>query len=191
MLFTSLHYALFLPLVFGLYWLLPHRARWAALLAASVWFYLGFGAGFLLWLAYAVLLSYGAGLLLERAGRARKGLLVAAVCLTLLPLFVFKYFNFFSQSVAAALGGLSVPLRPAVLKLAQPVGISFYTFQTVGYEVDVYRGKLRAERHPGLYALFVCFFPQIVSGPINRAGALIPELRRERVFDYDTARRGM
>lgn len=193
MAFQSLHFALFLSLVFLLYWLLPHRFRWVFLLGASVWFYLGFGGAFLLTLGFSAALSWLAGLAIERAAdaRAKKRLLILAICLSLCPLFVFKYLGFFSGALSAALSPFGLRLQPVTLRLLQPVGISFYTFQTVGYEIDVYRGRVRAERHPGIYALFVCFFPQLVSGPIARAGALIPQLRRERDFDYAMASRGI
>ena len=193
MLFTSLGFAVFLPIVFLLYWLLPHRVRWVFLLAASLWFYSGWSAAFLLTLGYAVLVSYGAGLWLEhmRPGRGKKALLALAVCLSLCPLLVFKYLGFFSRTLAAGLSLLAIPVQPLTLRLLQPVGISFYTFQTVGYEIDVYRGRVKAERHLGFYALFVAFFPQLVSGPIGRADKLLPQLRAERRFDYAAASYGL
>ena len=193
MAFQSLRFALFLSLVFLLHWGLPHRLRLPLLLGASVWFYAGFGGAFLLTLGFSALLSFLMGLAIEGASDARrkKRLLILAVCLTLFPLFVFKYLGFFSGALAAAAAPFGLRLHPVTLRLLQPIGISFYTFQTVGYEVDVYRGRVRAEREPLVYALFVCFFPQLVSGPIPRAEALIPQLRRERRFDYAMASRGL
>ena len=193
MIFTSLGFAVFLTIVFLLHWALPRRWRWVLLLAASIWFYLGWSPAFLLTLGYAVAVSYAAGLAIESAATARgkKAALTVSVCLSLCPLLIFKYLGFFSSTAASALALLSVPVQPVTLRLLQPVGISFYTFQIVSYEADVYRGRVKAERHPGIYALFVCFFPQVVSGPIGRAEALIPQLRAGRDFDYDRAARGL
>ena len=193
MAFQSLGFGVFLSLVFLLYWLLPRKLCRFVLLGASVWFYMSWGSAFLLTLGFAVLFSFLMGLALDAAadtGR-KKRLLILAVCLSLCPLFLFKYLGFFSTSLSAVLAPFGLRLQPVTLRLLQPIGISFYTFQTVGYEIDVYRGEVRAERDFVTYALFVCFFPQIISGPIPRAGALIPQLREPPQFDYAAASRGL
>ncbi len=193
MAFQSLGFGVFLCLVFSLCWLLPERLRRYVLLGASIWFYMSWGSAFLLALGFAALVSYFAGIAIEAAQdpKRRKRLLTLSVCLILCPLLVFKYLNFFSASLCAALVPFGLRLHPVTLRLLQPVGISFYTFQTLGYVIDVYRGRIRAERDFPLYALFVCFFPHIVSGPIARAGDLIPQLKQPRRFDYAMASRGL
>lgn len=111
--------------------------------------------------------------------------------LCLLVLFFFKYFNFVSESFTAFLEIFTIQLNPITLKLFLPVGISFYTFQTLSYVIDVYRGKIPAEKHFGYYAAFVSFFPQLVAGPIERAADLMPQIKEEHTFDYDNAAYGL
>ena len=175
MAFTSLPYAVFLAAAVAVYYRLPARWRWAGLLVGSYAFYFSWGMG---WVLFAVTgVSYLAGLGLGRArGAARKPLLAAGVLGCLAPLLFYKYWNFAAENIAALLrlGGWAG--EAPVFSLALPVGISFFTFQAVGYLVDVYRGKLAAVRHPGHFALFLGFFPPLVSGPIQRADALLPQL---------------
>ena len=114
--------------------------------------------------------------------------LALLVCLGLL--FFFKYFNFLSSSVTALLARASISMSPVTLKLVLPVGISFYTFQTLGYVIDVYKGKTKACRHFGKYAAFVSFFPLLLAGPIERAEHLMPQIEEEHHFEYDKAIRG-
>lgn len=122
--------------------------------------------------------SYFAALGIERfasSSRAKKAIMAIGITISFLFLFIFKYFNFFSENVVALLRSFSLPVNDISLRLILPVGISFYTFQTVGYVVDVYRGDMPAEKHFGIYALFVSFFPQLVAGPIERATNLLPQ----------------
>ena len=116
-------------------------------------------------------------------GRPRLNWLLVCLIFNFGVLFVFKYFNFFSDSARALFGELGLSYAVPALGVLLPIGISFYTFQAVGYSIDVYRGTLRAERHPGIFAVFVAFFPQLVAGPIERAGNLLPQFRREHSFD--------
>jgi D-alanyl-lipoteichoic acid acyltransferase DltB (MBOAT superfamily) len=106
-------------------------------------------------------------------------------------LFVFKYFNFVSESLTSLLGAFSIRLHPTTLNLLLPVGISFYTFQTLSYVIDVYRGEVKAEHHFGYYAVFISFFPQLVAGPIERTRNLLPQIKAEHKFDYDQAAYGL
>lgn len=182
MLFNSLAYAVFLPLACLAYYLAPQKRRWAVLLAFSCWFYMSWNAKLILLIAFTVLVSYGTALGLEALaaaghGRWRRPLMLAGVGACLACLFFFKYFDFFAASGAAALGAFGFTVQPPTLKLMLPVGISFYTFQTLSYILDVYHGRMRAERHLGYYALYVSFFPQLVAGPIERADRLLPQLR--------------
>lgn len=182
-----------MPVVFVLYWLLPHKYRWALLLISSCYFYMSWNPNYIVLILSATVVSYLAGILLEKAEQPgqRKAILVPAVGVCLSLLFFFKYFNFFSDSVVQLLGVFSIRLHPVTLKVLLPVGISFYTFQTLSYVIDVYRGKVKPEHHFGIYATFVSFFPQLVAGPIERTENLLPQISREKAFRCDQAAYGL
>lgn len=170
--FNTLEYLLFLPAVLALHWALPHRLRWMLLLAASWLFYFWWEpvAGLLLVAVILVIWLCGLGAAQARSPAARAACLAAALGACLGCLVLFKYAGFFAR-----LAGGSPAWR-----LLLPAGISFYTFQSLSYVLDVYRGQTAPERHFGYYALFISFFPQLVAGPIERSGRLLPQLRRER-----------
>lgn len=193
MLFNSLSFAVFLPIVFSIYWLLPHKYRWVLILAASYYFYMSWNARYIVLIFFTTCVSYGAARFLENEEnpKIKKLILGVSALLCLLVLFFFKYFNFVSESVTSFLGIFAIRLNPLTLKLALPVGISFYTFQTLSYVIDVYRGQIPAEKHFGYYAAFVSFFPQLVAGPIERASDLMPQIKEEHTFDYDNAVYGL
>lgn len=195
MLFNSFIYAIFLTIVFTLHWLLPHRFRWIILLIASYYFYMSWNPELVVLIALTTLVSYGSGLLISRYRNTKRKLsklvLVLALVICFGVLFFFKYFDFFSTSVTAILRLFSLPVQEFTLKLILPVGISFYTFQTLSYVIDVYRGKVPAEPHLGYYALYVSFFPQLVAGPIERSDNLIPQLRMDRTFEYSEGTNGL
>lgn len=193
MLFNSLQYALFLPMVFTLYWLVPHKYRWGIVLASSYYFYMCWNAKYLLLIMFITSTSFVGALLVERAKtKEMKKRWVGGVILSSLALlFIFKYFNFISQTITSLFRMASVSAPDVALSLLLPVGISFYTFQSIGYIVDVYKGDIEAEHHIGKYAAFVAFFPQLVAGPIERARNLMPQLKTERHFDYDQAAYGV
>lgn len=186
MLFNTLNFLIFMTVVFLLYWAVPHRFRWPVLLAANVYFYLSYDVKYLLILLLTTLVSYYVGIGLDRQTeqKKRKLLLAVGIGTPLLLLFVFKYLNFAFYTVSKVLQLLAIPMQETTIRLLMPVGISFYTFQMVGYLVDIYRGKLHAEQHLGKYAVFVSFFPNISSGPIERAGHFIPQLDEAKTFDY-------
>lgn len=179
--FHSLEFLIFLPVVFVLHWVLPHRFRWALLLVASSLFYFwwNFWTGFLLVGATLVSWLCGRGIARSQSPYTRRALLVLALITCLGCLAVFKYAGFF-----ASLAGLELSLQ-----IILPVGISFYTFQTLSYVIDVYRGQ-GEESHFGYYALFVSFFPQLVAGPIERPGRLLPQLKAERTFSMENLSAG-
>ena len=181
MLFNSWQYAVFLPLVLALYWALPHKYRWALLLGASYYFYMSWNAKLIVLIATTTLTSYAAARLIATAQspRAKRAWLTLSCCISLGMLFFFKYFNFFSQSVTAVLRAIGLPVGDFTLTVLLPVGISFYTFQTLSYVIDVYRGTLAPEKHLGIYALYVSFFPQLVAGPIERATNLLPQFHTQ------------
>jgi alginate O-acetyltransferase complex protein AlgI len=148
----------------------------------------------LVWLIAGVtLVSYLAGRMIEILKKRwmRRAVLVGALGVSLGLLFFYKYFNFFSESVGALLTYFALPVQPITLKLILPVGISFYTFQTLSYVIDVYRGQIKAEHHLGVYALYVSFFPQLVAGPIERSTNLLPQFYEKHVFQYDQVMYGL
>ena len=192
MLFNSLGFALFLPVVFLIYWLLRRQLRWQNLfvLAASWFFYGCWNPLFLLLIAFTSAASYLSGYGIGRCkGMARKWIMWGNVVVNLLVLGVFKYYDFFVQSFADLfLGGHADGL---LLRLVLPVGISFYTFQALSYSIDVYRGTVKPTHDVVAFFAYVSFFPQLVAGPIERASSLLPQFERSRRFDYSLAVDGL
>ena len=194
MTFNSIQFLIFFPIVSILFFVLPHRFRWVMLLLASYYFYMSWNPALVFLILFTTVVSYGAALLLEKQQdnkKARKLCLVVTLVACLGVLFFFKYFNFLSGSVTALLRAFTLPVDDFFLDLVLPVGISFYTFQTLSYVIDVYRGTIRAERHFGYYALFVSFFPQLVAGPIERPQNLLPQLKAEHRFSKDNLTVGL
>lgn len=185
MLFNSLAYLIFLPLVCVVYYLLPHKLRWVALLGFSYYFYMSWNPELLVLILFTTLVSWGSALCIGRSSdpRLRRAVLYLGCGACLAVLFFFKYFDFFSTSVHSFFAWFGLSVSTPVLNLILPVGISFYTFQTLSYVIDVYRGTLPAETHFGYYALYVSFFPQLVAGPIERADRLLPQFRERHSFD--------
>ncbi len=171
------------------YFLLPHRWQNPWLLAASWFFYLCARPIYLLFLLFTIVSTYAVGRLLER-GKSR-GLVALCLLLNGGLLFLFKYLGFALNLAGQGLGALGFAFDAPVLDLILPLGISFYTFQAMGYVIDVYRGKVAARRDFLRYALFLSFFPQIVSGPIARADALLPQFEHHHRFDWDALRLGL
>ena len=193
MLFNSWQYALFFPIVFGLYWGLPHKFRVYLLLVASYWFYMSWNVKYVVLILFTTLVSYSAALMLEMAHiqRVKRVILTLTLFACLGVLLVFKYFNFFTGAVVDFLNMFALHLHPMTLKLLLPVGISFYTFQTLSYVIDVYRGKVKPERNLLIYALFVSYFPQLVAGPIERTNNLLPQIKAVHEFRYEQASYGI
>lgn len=193
MLFNSMAFAIFMPIVFCIYWALPHKYRWAVLLVSSYYFYMSWNAKYVFLILFTTLVSYGAALLIDKANSqaTKKGLLAGSLTICFLVLFIFKYLGFAFDTLSALFGLFAIDLGEFTLKLMLPVGISFYTFQTVGYVVDVYKGKIKPERHLGKYATFVSFFPQLVAGPIERTSNLLPQIDSKKEFDYNKATYGI
>lgn len=193
MLFNSFAFIVFLPIVFILYWALPHKFRWFLILVASYYFYMSWHAKYAFLILFTSIISYVAARLLEneRGKRRKVWILAGTTILCLGVLFFFKYFNFFSESVLYFVSLLSIQMNPIALNLLLPVGISFYTFQTLSYVIDVYKGDVPAEHHFGYYAAFISFFPQLVAGPIERTSNLLPQIKAMRKFDYKQITYGM
>jgi alginate O-acetyltransferase complex protein AlgI len=196
MLFNSIDFALFLPVVFALYWSLARyglRAQNLLIVVASYVFYGWWDWRFLSLIAFSTLLDFGIGYMLgkeERVSR-RKLLLAASIGINLGLLGFFKYFNFFLDNFVTAFTVLGMPIQVGMLNVLLPVGISFYTFQTLSYSIDVYRRQLEPTRDPVAFAAYVSFFPQLVAGPIERATNLLPQFQRPRTFDYAKAVDGL
>lgn len=193
MLFNSLKFVLFFPLAVAGSFLLPHRLRNLFLLAASYFFYMCWNPKYALLMLFSTLVTWGAGLLLPRAKtlRGKKGVVAACLAANLGVLAVFKYGGFLLQNCNAVLAALGLNAVGQGFSVLLPVGISFYTFQAIGYTIDVYRGRLEPEKNLCTYALFVSFFPQLVAGPIERSTNMLPQFKAPRRFDYDAAKSGL
>jgi D-alanyl-lipoteichoic acid acyltransferase DltB (MBOAT superfamily) len=190
--FSSVEFLFFFPVVTAIYFALPYRWRWAHLLAASCVFYMAFVPAYILILAFTILVDYFAGIALERAhGHRRKLWLLASLIANLGILAFFKYYNFAASNMNGLLRLAGVSGHVPLLSIVLPIGLSFHTFQAMSYTIEVYRGNQSAERHFGIYALYVMFYPQLVAGPIERPQNLLPQLRTERPFDYERAASGL
>jgi D-alanyl-lipoteichoic acid acyltransferase DltB (MBOAT superfamily) len=196
MLFNSLHFLIFFPLVVIGYFLIPKRYRWTLLLAASYYFYMSWKPAYLLLILFSTLVDYFAAIKMEESTQPKRRRLFLWMSLgsNLGLLFLFKYFGFFEQTLHALLGLVDVSYPTSTLDLLLPVGISFYTFQTLSYTIDVYQGRKKAERHLGIFALYVSFFPQLVAGPIERSERLLPQFKDQHItkdFDYQRISSGL
>ena len=190
--FNSLEYVIFLPVVFLLYWFVFKRHKWqnVFLLAASYLFYGWWDWRFLLLIAFTSVLSFACGILIEnfKGNRKRqKAVNALNIVVNLAILGVFKYFNFFVGNLVELLARFGISLDAPTVKIILPVGISFYTFQALSYTIDIYKEKISASRNIITYATYIAFFPQLVAGPIERAGNLLPQFGSKRVFNYEQA----
>lgn len=186
MLFNSFEFLLFFPIVTLLYFLLPHQWRWLHLLIASCIFYMALIPVYILILIFTIIIDYFAGIIIERSsGRKRKIFLIVSIIANVGVLAVFKYYNFFIENVNDLLHltntGSSIPYLNIIL----PVGLSFHTFQAMSYTIEIYRGRYTAERHFGIYALYVMFYPQLVAGPIERPQNLLHQFREKHSYDIN------
>ena len=185
MLFNSFDFLVFFPLVTLLYFLIPHKFRWALLLIASCFFYMFFIPVYILILLVTILICYFAGMLIEKSeGKKRKLYLVISIISTCVVLFVFKYFNFFNTNFLAIAQFLHLNYPIKFLNIILPLGLSFYTFQSLSYVIEIYRRKQKAEKNFGIYSLYVMFYPKIVAGPIERPQNLLHQFYEKHSFDY-------
>jgi alginate O-acetyltransferase complex protein AlgI len=185
MLFNSSSFLLFFPLVTVGYFLLPFRLRWVWLLLASCIFYMYFIPAYILILAFTIFVDYFAGLLIAGSeGRLRKIWLGVSIAANVGVLAIFKYADFIAGNLGALARFLHWNYSIPTLSLILPIGLSFHTFQAMSYTIEVYKGRFAPERHLGIYALYVMFYPQLVAGPIERPLNLIPQLRAPHAFEY-------
>jgi alginate O-acetyltransferase complex protein AlgI len=193
MLFNSFQFLLFFILVTPLYYLTGFKWRWLLLLLASCYFYASFIPAYLLILFTIIIIDYTAGRFIENAGgNRRKFFLIVSIVANLGVLGIFKYYNFFIDNVNELLALLGIRTTPFPLwHLALPIGLSFHTFQAMSYTIEVYRGNQKAEKHPGIYALYVMFYPQLVAGPIERPQQLLPQFYERRRPDYEGISEGL
>ena len=189
--FNSLEYIAFLPVTVLLYYILPRKIKNPMLLAASYFFYMCWSPVYALLMLFSTSVTYLCGILVGKKVLGRKKLwLVLSLAINLSILFFFKYYNFFASSISGLLGYFGAHTALLRLDILLPVGISFYTFQALGYTIDVYRGKVSCEKNFIDYALFVSFFPQLVAGPIERTENIIPQLKVAHKFKFSNLRDG-
>lgn len=200
MLFNSLNYLLFLPVVLLIYFILPNKIKYIWLLVSSYYFYMCWNAKYVFLIFASTIITYVSGIVLEKVNNSQtikkinvyKKLVVVASCITNLGILIyFKYFNWGIQVITNALSHMNIRLNIPSVDIILPVGISFYIFQALGYTIDVYRGEIYAEKNIFRYALFVSFFPQLVAGPIERSKNLLKQLAVPHRFNFKNMEEGV
>lgn len=196
MLFNSLNFLLFFPLVVGIYFIVPKKFRKVWLLIASYYFYMSWNPRYVILIMLSSVITFGCGLLVERFdGIKQKKFVLGINLLSNLGILVFfKYFQFIIDTMERSLSFLGLALPVNQLDILLPVGISFYTFQALSYTIDVYRGTVKAEHNFISYALYVSFFPQLVAGPIERSGSLLKQMNnieKIKVWNYERVTEGL
>ncbi|MFN8254276.1 MAG: MBOAT family O-acyltransferase [Bacteroidales bacterium] len=192
MLFNSLHFILFFIFITSLYFALQHKYRWFLLLMASCYFYMVFIPVYILILGFTIVIDYFAGILIENAeGKKRRFYLILSLLANIGVLAIFKYYNLIIYGFTSFLNIFNLPAQTGYLSILLPVGLSFHTFQAMSYTIEVYRRKYKPEKHFGLYALYVMFYPQLVAGPIERPQHLLPQFKVVHYFDYTRITNGL
>lgn len=192
MLFNSFHFVYFFIIVTSVYFSLPHRQRWLLLLLSSCYFYMAFVPIYILILGFTIVVDYFAGIYIENSqGKRRKLFLIYSLVANIGILCIFKYYNFINTNFSYLLHGFGLTNPIPYLSILLPIGLSFHTFQAMSYTIEVYRGNQKAERHFGIYALYVMFFPQLVTGPIERPQNLLHQFKEKHHFDNDRVFEGL
>ena len=193
MLFNSVHFLIFFPIVITVYFLTPYRFRWVWLLGASYYFYMSWKPEYIILIIASTIVDYFVALQMGKISEKskRKKYLIISLCFNLGILFAFKYFNFFNDSMRSVFNQYNLFFDVPYFQMLLPIGISFYTFQTLGYSIDVYRGDKKPETHLGYFSLYVAFFPQLVAGPIERSTRLLPQFYQKHQFDYQRVTDGL
>ena len=191
--FNSIQFIIFFIFVIVFYFILSHKYRWILLLFSSYYFYMCWKPEYIFLILFSTIVDYYCGLKMEGTQNRtyKKLFLTLSLFTNLSVLFAFKYLNFFSDSIRYILNEFNIFYNIPYFNVLLPVGISFYTFQTLSYTIDVYRGQKKAEKHLGIFALYVSFFPQLVAGPIERSTRLLPQLKKENSFDYLRFKNGL
>lgn len=186
MLFNSFPFLFFFLIVTTLYFIFPFGRRWALLLISSCYFYMAFVPIYILILAFTIVVDYFAGIYIEKAeGNRRKLFLIFSLIANIGVLAFFKYYNFVDHNISFLFNGFGLANPIPYLSILLPIGLSFHTFQAMSYTIEVYRGHQKAERHFGIYSLYVMFYPQLVAGPIERPQNLLHQFREKHKFEYD------
>jgi len=193
MLFNSIHFLIFFPSVLILYFAIPHKYRWILILISSYYFYMSWRVDYIVLLILSTLVDYYSAISISKTNKKYKKnfFLVISLCSNIGILVLFKYFTFINNSIGDLLDIFTIKFTPLELNVLLPLGISFYTFQTLGYTIDVYRGKKEPEKHLGIFACYVSFFPQLVAGPIERAKNLLPQFYEKHNFEYNRVTNGL
>lgn len=196
MFFNSLHFAIFLPIVFIMYWFVGHKSKINQnyiLILASYYFYSCWDWRFLFLLVFSTLLDYVSAMKIEQSKTQSERKLWLWICISINLGFlgIFKYYNFFAASFAELVQSFGMTASPILLKLILPVGISFYTFHGLSYIIDIYYGRIKSEKNFVDYSLFVSYFPLLVAGPIERATHLLPQIKVRRKFNFNKAKEGI
>jgi len=192
MVFNSLIFVYFFLVVTTLFFVLPHRYRWLLLLIASCFFYMYFLPVYILILGFTIFIDYFAGIYIANSeGKRKKTWLILSLAGNISVLAFFKYYNFINDNITAALGLFNYNNTLPYLQILLPVGLSFHTFQAMSYTIEVYRGNQKPEKHFGIYALYVMFYPQLVAGPIERPQHILHQFHEEKYFDYERAVEGL
>jgi alginate O-acetyltransferase complex protein AlgI len=192
MIFNSLHFLAFFVTVTTLYFALPHKNRWQLLLIASCYFYMSFVPVYILILFFTIIIDFFAGIAIENADRQKRKLyLVCSLIANIGVLAIFKYYNFLNDNLSFLLNSMGYQNSIPNLSILLPIGLSFHTFQAMSYTIEVYRGNQKAERHFGIYSLYVMFYPQLVAGPIERPQNILPQFHQKHRFDYDNVTTGL
>ncbi|AEY67098.1 putative membrane protein involved in D-alanine export [Clostridium sp. BNL1100] len=192
MLFNSIEFLIFFPVVTLLYFLLPHKIRWFLLLISSCIFYMAFVPRYILILGITIVVDYFAGIIISRMqGKSKRIFLIVSLITNIGMLFVFKYFNFFNENIKHLSDLLNWNYPISSLSIILPIGLSFHTFQSMSYIIEVYRGKQEPEKHFGIYALYVMYYPQLVAGPIERPQNMLWQFHKEHSFDAQRVSDGL
>ena len=192
MLFNSIQFLIFFIVVTSSYFILPYKFRWILLLISSCYFYMAFVPIYILILGFTIVIDYFAGIFIENAqGKQRKLFLICSLVANIGVLAIFKYYNFLNENLSFLLHGFALNNPLPYLTILLPIGLSFHTFQAMSYTIEVYRGNQSAERHFGIYSLYVMFYPQLVAGPIERPQNLLYQFREKYDFNYDRVTSGL
>ena len=192
MLFNSIEFLFFLPVVVLLYYLLPQRFRWILIFVSSCYFYMAFIPKYILVLFAIILIDYSAAIWMEKLqGKTRKRLLLLSLTANIGILVFFKYFGFANQTLIDFFAFFGKEFKYYDLGIILPIGLSFHTFQSMSYTIEVYRGQKKTEKHLGYFANYVLFFPQMVAGPIERYATLGEELRKEQQLQFENISAGL
>lgn len=193
MLFNSIDFLIFFPIVIGIYFFIPRKIRYMWLLIASYYFYMGWNPKYAILLAISTVITYLGSIFIER-NNYKRTILVLCIILNLTILCFFKYSNFIFENLYDSLSLLGIEIIKRQFDIVLPVGISFYIFQALSYIIDVYRGDVKAEKNILKYALFVSFFPQLVAGPIERSSKLLLQVQKAaeiKLFNYKRITQGL